>query len=249
MYTTIHLDVIRRTHEGSCALAQPVVKPKRRSRDAAATRRALLAAAGPRFAEYGYEATTVGQIARTASFSPSLVTRYFGSKEGLFLRSGLNLEVGLSGAVADFGPQLAKHLVDRWEKQGHGDPVLMLLRSASSRPAALARLGEFLEREAIAPATRALLALGLSAPDAIDRANAMQSFILGTGVTHRMLRTGAVATASHDDLRAWLGDVLQHLLGEVPQANPSGGRLPSFESDATAVRSVDSDKSHREVGA
>jgi AcrR family transcriptional regulator len=126
MYTAIHLEVIRRTHGGSRTLAQSVAKPKRRPRDAAATRHALLAAAGPLFAEYGYEATTVGQIARAAGLSPSLVTRYFGSKEGLFL--------------AATRAQLADHIVDRWEEQGHWDPLVMRLRSASSRPAALERL-------------------------------------------------------------------------------------------------------------
>jgi hypothetical protein len=92
-----------------------------------------------------------------------LVTRYFGGNEGLFLaarRTGLNFDAGLLATSADFGHQLADHIVDRWERQGRGDPLLMLLRCASTRPAVL--LGEFLEREAIAPVTRTLIQLGLS---------------------------------------------------------------------------------------
>jgi Tetracyclin repressor-like, C-terminal domain len=114
-------------------------------------------------------------------------------------RTRLNIGAGLSATIADFGHQLANHIVDRWEQHGQGEPMLMLLRCASARPAALETLGEFLEREAIAPVTRALIQLGLSEPNAIDRANAMQSFILGTVVTRRMMRTGAVAAASHDE--------------------------------------------------
>jgi AcrR family transcriptional regulator len=238
MYTAIHLHVTRRTHGGSGTTALPAVKSKPRSRDAAATRRALLAAAGRLFAEFGYEATTVSQIARTAGFSPNLVTRYFGGKEGLFLaaaRTGLNINAGPSATIADFGHQLADHIVDRWEQQGPGDPLLMLLRCASAQPAALEALGEFLEREAIAPVIRALIQLGHSEPNAIDRANAMQSFILGTVVTRQMMRTGASAAASNDELRAWLADVLQRLLCDVSAANPSAGNLPIFQSGPTAL--------------
>ena len=58
-------------------------QPKR-PRDAVATREALIAAAGQLFAENGYEATTLSQIAGVAGL-PDLITRYFGGKENLFL--------------------------------------------------------------------------------------------------------------------------------------------------------------------
>ena len=205
------------------------MRSDRRVRDAAATREALLAAARPLFSEQGYEATTVSQIARAAGFSPNLVTRYFGGKEGLFLaatRTSLGMERMLTVDAAEFGHRLAEQIVDRWEQQGQSDPLLMMLRSASPRSAALETLGEFLEREATAPLTRALRGMGLSEAAAIDRANAIQSFVLGTVVTGRMLHTGAVATATSAELRAWLADVLQRLLGDVSAPGPPVGNLP-----------------------
>jgi AcrR family transcriptional regulator len=206
-----------------------MAQPNHRPRDADATREALIAAARQLFAENGYDSTTASHIAQAAGFSPNLITRYFGGKEGLFLaatRASLNLEATLPGSAAGFGARMADHLANRWEEQGQGDPTLMLLRSATSRPAALQALGDFLERESTEPLVDWLVELGVAEPDAVDRANAIQSFILGTVVTRRMLHTGAVAHASSAELRAWLADVLQRLLGEVPVSRPSDGNLP-----------------------
>jgi AcrR family transcriptional regulator len=55
-----------------------------RRRDAAATRLALLDAAGKLFAERGFDRTTVRDIAKLAGANQSLLFRYFGSKEALF---------------------------------------------------------------------------------------------------------------------------------------------------------------------
>jgi AcrR family transcriptional regulator len=176
------------------------------------------------FAQNGYEATTVSQIARAAGFSPNLVTRYFGGKEGLFLaamETRLNLESTLPGPVDGLGRRLADRIVDRWERQGDADPLLALLRSVASRPAAL---GEFLEKEATAPLTEALMSWGFSDHQAVDTANAIQSFIVGTVVTRRMLHTGAVAAATGPQLRGWLADVFQRLVDEGAAADSP--RLP-----------------------
>jgi len=160
-------------------------EPVSRPRNAAATRESLVDAARPLFAQHGYEATTVSQVAQAAGFSPNLVTRYFGGKEGLFLAATkvrLNLDATLAGSIDGFGRRLADQMVDRWESQGDADPLLALLRSASSHPAAPEALGEFLEQDATMPLTKALLSWGFSEQQAIDRANAIQSFVVGTVV-------------------------------------------------------------------
>ena len=70
-----------------------------------------------------------------------------------------------------------------------------------------------------------MLALGaLSAQEIVHseasgRANAIQSVLIGTLVTRRMLQTGAVAAATGDGLREWLADVLQ---GLVEGGSPGG---------------------------
>ena len=228
MCTTIHLGVPRGTQRTPTAHAHVLATAEPRSRSAATTRQALLEAARPLFAQHGYEATTVSQVARAAGFSPNLVTRYFGGKEGLFLaatRTRLDLSTALSGGIDGFGRRLANQMVDRWEAQGQADPLLALLRSASARPAALEALGEFLEQEATAPVTRELMASGFSEHEAVDRANAVQSFVVGVVVTRRMLHTGAVAIAGGAQLRAWLAEILQRLVGDAAPSAPTVGHL------------------------
>ncbi len=189
-----------------------MAEPPARPRDAAATRDRLIQAARALFAAHGYETTTVSQIARAAGFSPNLITRYFGGKEGLFLvatKATLDLDGVLAGGIDGFGQRLADRIVNGWE-HGDGDPLLALLRS--SRPPALTALGEFLEHEATAPLTHALSGWGASATEARARASAIQSLLLGALITRRMLQTGAIAAATSDRLRAWLADVLQGLV-------------------------------------
>src|SRR6266516_1776718 len=55
-----------------------------RSRNAAETRAALLAAARVRFARDGYEATNLRVIAADVGVNVALISRSIGSKEGLF---------------------------------------------------------------------------------------------------------------------------------------------------------------------
>jgi AcrR family transcriptional regulator len=55
-----------------------------RRRDADGTRQRLLHAARQRFAQDGYAATTVRDIATDAGVNVALINRYFTSKEGLF---------------------------------------------------------------------------------------------------------------------------------------------------------------------
>src|ERR1700744_3072446 len=57
---------------------------KVRHRDADETRQRLLQAARQRFAQDGYAATTVRDIAMEAGVNVALINRYFTSKEGLF---------------------------------------------------------------------------------------------------------------------------------------------------------------------
>jgi AcrR family transcriptional regulator len=51
----------------------------------AATRREILDAAGPLFAEQGYKATTIAQISKAASVNLAAVNFHFGSKEQLYV--------------------------------------------------------------------------------------------------------------------------------------------------------------------
>ncbi len=111
-----------------------------RSRDAAATRRLLLAAARRRFARDGYPATTVRDIAADVGVNVALINRYFESKEGLFeaclTRAAEDLErpaaadVDVDGVVRLMVGQIADVAGDDQQLQ-----LLLMLRSSGDERA------------------------------------------------------------------------------------------------------------------
>src|ERR1700723_2466392 len=56
-----------------------------RSRDAAASKDALLQAAQTLFGQQGFEGTTIREIGEQAGVDASLIARYFGSKADLYI--------------------------------------------------------------------------------------------------------------------------------------------------------------------
>jgi AcrR family transcriptional regulator len=88
-----------------------------RERKKLKTRRAIRAAAFGRFAEQGYEATTVDQIAADADVSPSTFFRYFPTKEDLVITD-------------DYDPIMEAALRAR----PLGEPMLESMRQAMVQP-------------------------------------------------------------------------------------------------------------------
>ena len=188
-----------------------------RTRDAARTREAILDAARALFAEHGYEGTTVRTVAAGAGITQGLITRYFGSKAGLFLAaSDLSLRSGeaMVGPREHLGERMAAGMVGRWRQQSAADPLLILMRAAGSRPEAAAVLHDFLEREATGVLAARLAADGMPTGTARARALAVGALITGVVMAHRVLVPFTDADA--DDLQAWLAPSLQALLDHGP---------------------------------
>src|SRR3954467_7363828 len=61
--------------------------PRSRADQRRGTEARILAAARDRFAESGYQRTTIRSVAALAGVDPGLVMHYFGSKAGLFSRA------------------------------------------------------------------------------------------------------------------------------------------------------------------
>src|SRR3954468_9326426 len=107
----------------------------RRSRDAAASRRALLHAAGELFHERGYEGAKVREIGERAGVDPALIARYFGGKEGLFLAV-----LADPARLKPIPPELqtfagvARTLLERWEGPDGQTPLRRALVSAEHSP-------------------------------------------------------------------------------------------------------------------
>src|SRR3954467_12470767 len=82
------------------------------------TRAAILAAARRRFAADGFERTTIRAIAADAGIDPSMVMRYYGSKDGLFAAAAdIDLQLPELATVPreNLGETLARHWVELWE--------------------------------------------------------------------------------------------------------------------------------------
>src|SRR5919107_1746006 len=89
----------------------------RRLRDAAASRRALLEAAGELFHARGYEGATTREIGDRAGVDPALIARYFGGKEGLYL-AVLSDEHVEDDTLLDPHTFVAE-LLAHWDLRGH----------------------------------------------------------------------------------------------------------------------------------
>ena len=115
-----------------------------RRKDSAATRAAILAAAREVFTERGYDGAGVRDIARAAGADARLITRYFGSKEGLFAEV-VELEYEKSMMMTpDLNADAARILLTDPDEHAHRG-LLLTLRSAAN-PQAATIMRESIER-------------------------------------------------------------------------------------------------------
>src|SRR6266542_3881283 len=181
--------------------------PPRRSD---ATRAEILRAAQSRFAHDGYQKATIRAIAADAGIDPSMVMRYYGSKERLFA-AAVDLDLRLPDFTSiprrQLGATLVRHFLDRWETDPAGDALLMLLRSAATDETAARRLyGIF--RQQLVPAVADLV----GHPDeAVE--------LLGLALCRRILRLAPVAALSPEAVVTWIGPTIQrYVTGPLPRA-------------------------------
>jgi AcrR family transcriptional regulator len=124
-----------------------------------ATRDRILNEARRLFAEQGFEKTTIRAVARAASINPSIVMRYYSSKEDLFATAAkIDFRMPDLAALspAERGVALVTHIVERWEGPTAGGELRALLRAAGTHNLARLRLAELVEKQA-APIIRGVL--------------------------------------------------------------------------------------------
>ena len=170
------------------------------------TKATILTAARDRFAESGYEAATIRAIAADANIDPSMVMRYFGSKEGLFAAAAqFDLELpDLSGAApGELGRRLVAHFVERWERD---EALVVLLRSAATNAEAAQRMSEIFTAQLLP------VVAGPDPADAARRAGLIATQMLGLALCRYVLRLPPVIAMSHGELQDWLGPTLQRYL-------------------------------------
>lgn len=179
-------------------------------RTAEATKAAILGAARTRFAQQGYERTTIRAVAADAGIDASMVMRYFGSKEQLFdaaLAVDLNLP-DLRDVPADRLPALlVRHFLSRWEGEPPDEALAVLLRSAVTNDQAAARMRDIFARQ-VAPALGAVM----SGPDAPARAALVAAQLLGLLLSRNLVRFPAAAGLTPDEVERLYAPALAAVL-------------------------------------
>jgi AcrR family transcriptional regulator len=191
----------------------PMVRTGRRP-GVSTSRARILEIARRRFAEAGYDATSMRAIAAEAGVDPSVVVHFFGSKDGLFRAAvgwpfdpaGLPAEVEASGG-GDIGLGLARTFLGHWDHPDRGPALLAMLRSAMSHPTSALLLREFLGRQLFANVPS-----GLRGPDAGLRVNLAASQLIGVAVLRYGLRVEPIASQHIDELVAWLAPTINRYL-------------------------------------
>jgi AcrR family transcriptional regulator len=189
------------------------------------SKEAILRAARLKFAELGYERTTVRGIAREAQVDAALVHHFFRSKEGVFaaavheaVRPMELMPAVLAGDPATLGERLLTTVLGLWESAERHEALLAVIRSAVSHETAAAILREFLGREILGP-----LAQALAGPQGPLRATLLGSQLIGLVMARYIIRVEPLASASTRALIAVYAPVIQNsLTGDLPLP----GRIP-----------------------
>jgi AcrR family transcriptional regulator len=185
-----------------------------RRRDAAATRAAILRAAREAFTRLGYDGAGVREIARAAEVDTRLISRYFGSKEGLFAEVvDLVYEKSLM-MTPDLTEQAARSLLADVDEAA-SDGLLLTLRSASS-PRAAAIMRDSIERN-----YQHRLADALPGSDAEGRSALLVAICSGVLLSRMLLGSTALNRPDVEQLvpylRAALSAVASAPAGAAPE--------------------------------
>ena len=191
------------TAEGLTGQPSAPARPRRSD----ATRAAILRAAKERFAADGYERATIRAIAAEAGIDPSMVMRYYGSKENLFARAAqFDLRLPDLSAVprSKLGETLTRTFLDRW---GESDALPIMLRAAMTNTTAAGQL-QAIYRDQVAASVAAI------APPAEvwERAAMVATQVLGLAICRYVLKFPPLAEMPGDQVVARFSPTLQRYL-------------------------------------
>ena len=181
---------------------------------ATVTRDAIESAARRKFAELGYERTTIRTVAADAGVDPSLVMHFFGTKQRLFL-AVMTLPFDpreeiprvLAGLRRERGLRFAEFIVGVLEDDHARDVITAMVRAAASEPEAARMLRELVEREILRP-----LAESLDADAAEIRAALVGSQVVGLVMARYVVGVEPLAALAPDAVVAALAPTFQRYL-------------------------------------
>ena len=188
------------------------------------TRDAILQAARSRFGEDGFERTTIRAIAADAGIDPSMVMRYYGSKQGL-LEAAADFDLALPDLAAvapdELGAVVVRHFLSRWEAAATDDPLRVLLTTATTNPAAAEQVQSIFNAQ-LQPVVAAAGAYDDDEPG--ERAGLIATQILGLALCRYGLRIAPVVALDQETVVEWLAPVIQRYLTGRRASDPGAPR-------------------------
>ena len=176
----------------------------------------ILIAARKIFAADGYEGATIRAIAADASINPSMVIRYYGSKEGLFAAvAKLDFKASsLTGVpVAHLGEALVRHVLDLWDDPKEGAALAAMMRASITNEAARERIvAQFAGQVA-----GLFAAIG---PAALPAAPFIATQILGLTITRYIWRIPFIVALQKDVVVKKVGRTVQRYLDDAVEGQP-----------------------------
>lgn len=177
-------------------------------RSSTETKAVILAAAKERFATSGFERATIRAIAADANIDPSMVMRYFGSKDQLFAAAAdFDLDLpDLSTIDRDqLGARMVDYFMERWERD---EALVVLLRSSTTNEEAAQRMLEIFAGQLIP----AIAAIDPVRPE--RRASLVGTQMLGLALCRYVLRLPPIVAMTREEIVAWLGPTVQRYLSD-----------------------------------
>lgn len=180
-----------------------------RPRNAEATRASILNAARERFARESYDDVGMRDIAGDVGVDAALVSRYFGSKEDLFIAVLDSCENGaelMQGDRATFGQRIAHEAIFEAKSESKLKGLLILLRSIGSAKAMelVQRTGE---ERFFNP-----FAEWVGGPDAAVRARLASGFIMGIAVSREITGGFGLTTDECERMHRRMAVILQEII-------------------------------------
>lgn len=192
---------------------QPARRPGRPP-GVTATRDEILGSARALFAAGGYEGTSIRAVARGAGVDPGLVLHYFRDKEQLFA-AAMDVPLDPEDAVARIVPgprtalggRLVAYFLSIWEDPDKREPIMGMLRGATTSPHVANLLRGLLAERVLAPVGERL-----GQDDSALRMALCSSQLIGLGIARYILVMEPVASLSTEDTVRLVGPTLQRYM-------------------------------------
>ena len=134
-----------------------------RSRDAAASKDALLQAARALFGQRGFEGTTIREIGEQAGVDAALIARYFGSKADLYIAAVMAEDAEERPGAYEGLEQMADVAMTQADRRGPG-PILQAIVRSDTSAEIRAAARDLLEPRLAAPLAARMTAQGVDQP-------------------------------------------------------------------------------------